>query len=37
MKQDEIIVQIESTPAGLLGLTNEGNVFMYQNGKWIKF
>lgn len=37
MGQDEIIVQIESTPSGLIGLSNEGKVYLYSGGKWSKF
>jgi len=37
MIDGEVIIQIESTPAGLIGLSNEGKVYLYNNGKWDKF
>lgn len=38
MSQDEIIVQIVTDTSGrIIGLSNDGNLFVYENKTWNKF
>lgn len=38
MGQDEIIVQIVAMPNGqIIGLSNDGKLYLFDNKKWTKF